>query len=155
VATGIQSFNLKQTLENLFGQIPNNEYFLIKATLVTLKDYGTLSALYNKTLENFHSFTNPIWIKQTSTFDIAENIVDFNYSVYPNPASDKLYFDFGNINAKNCIVKIIDITGKAVASKTGKADFIDISGIADGFYIVSVSADGNSVTKKFVVSHRK
>jgi hypothetical protein len=151
VAAGVQAFNLKQVLEDLFGQIPVNKYFLVKATLVTFKDYGSLSDLYKKSSENFHGFTNPIWIKQISTVAISEN-KDISFNVYPNPAADKLYIQTSDKINCGLKIRIMDIAGKTVFEKLTTTDNIDVSSVPDGLYLINIMNGNSSVTRKFVIS---
>ncbi len=154
VVAGIQTFNLKQVLESLFGQIPVSKYFMIKATLLTYKDYGSLADLYKKSNENFHGFTNPIWIKQISTIEISENN-DTRFNVYPNPANDKLYIQTGSSVNSTFKIKIMEITGKTVYEKLTTDNFVDVSSIPEGFYLMNIISGNNSVTKKIVINRSR
>jgi hypothetical protein len=72
------------------------------------------------------------------------------FTIYPNPTDDII-----NIQSKetfnNAKVKIIDISGKVVYANTNfTSDFIDVSDLAKGFYILEINNDNESFTKKFI-----
>lgn len=71
--------------------------------------------------------------------------------IYPNPASESLYFDLGNLEVANLV--IYDVLGNEVLSITdyhSKSD-IDISGFVAGIYTVQSRNAGNIMSKQFVV----
>jgi phage shock protein E len=73
-------------------------------------------------------------------------------SVYPNPASGKLYFK--NIHsAISEEISIINITGKVALKETNVWDNngIDVSALPNGIYIVRIKTDQQIVSKKFVL----
>lgn len=67
------------------------------------------------------------------------------FSIYPNPASDLIYLHFGDIK-NQCVIKIQDVFGRCFL-KTYVEDGavnLDISGVPEGMYFVSI-ADGNNL----------
>jgi phage shock protein E len=73
-------------------------------------------------------------------------------SVYPNPASGKLYFK--NIHsAISEEISIINITGKVALKETNVWDNngIDVSALPNGIYIVRIKTGQQIVSKKFVL----
>ncbi|PWK18976.1 T9SS type A sorting domain-containing protein [Xanthomarina spongicola] len=80
----------------------------------------------------------------TTSYELA----DFN--VYPNPTST------GSINivskTNDAIeVAVYDILGKQVLENTVKNNRLDVSTLNAGVYIMKISQNGNSITKKLVV----
>jgi hypothetical protein len=80
----------------------------------------------------------------TTSFEVA----DFN--VYPNPTST------GSVNivskTNDAIqVSVFDILGKQVLDNTVKNNRLDVSTLNAGVYIMKISQNGNSITKKLVV----
>ncbi|MCK0109301.1 endonuclease [Flavobacteriaceae bacterium S0825] len=70
-------------------------------------------------------------------------------SIYPNPVKDNaIYF---NTN-KAIDIKIYDILGKLVISKSvlPNSAYVDISNINKGIYLVKISSDNQSITKKLI-----
>lgn len=77
-----------------------------------------------------------------------------DYTVYPNPANEKLYFSFNNINTKVYYVSILNIVGKAVMMlpRPDWQNGIDISNLSKGTYFIQLIDDETKSTtiKKFV-----
>jgi len=77
-----------------------------------------------------------------------------DYTVYPNPANEKLYFSFNNVNTKVYYVSILNIVGKAVMMlpRPDWQNGIDISNLSNGTYLIQLIDDETKSTtiKKFV-----
>lgn len=76
--------------------------------------------------------------------------------VYPNPTSERLYFDIRNLDNEVHRVRILDITGKMVYHDpeilhTGS---IDTSSYPAGVYYAVFSGRKNSYRKKFLILNR-
>jgi bilirubin oxidase len=88
----------------------------------------------------------------TSVKTLSKTVNDF--SVYPNPANEKLYFSFNNNDAKVYYVSILNVVGKAVMMlpKPEWKDGIDISNLAAGTYFVQLTDDKTKTVtvKKFI-----
>ena len=71
-----------------------------------------------------------------------ENFINTKISLYPNPASDKVYFDGNNIKK----VTLYNFIGIAVASRDINSNddmFLDISNLSKGVYFVKFISDQN------------
>ena len=90
--------------------------------------------------------------KSSSINNIDKNATDF--SVYPNPANEKLFFTFNNPAAKVYYVSILNVVGKAVVMlpRPEWQNGIDITNLAAGTYFVQLTDDETKTTtvKKFV-----
>jgi bilirubin oxidase len=88
----------------------------------------------------------------TSVKTLSKTVNDF--SVYPSPANEKLYFSFNNNDAKVYYVSILNVVGKAVMMlpKPEWKDGIDISNLAAGTYFVQLTDDKTKTVtvKKFI-----
>ena len=83
-----------------------------------------------------------------------------NFSIYPNPASDKLHIMVGDIGPMHLKVEIFDLIGKKIAQKEfyNTLDaLIDLSALQQGFYLCNLlkyDKQGRCLplgTRKFVV----
>jgi hypothetical protein len=74
-----------------------------------------------------------------------------NVSIYPNPATDRLYIDVKGINNSQLAVAVMDLSGRVVIAQEGAADFINTSGLANGVYIIKLSMDGAMCTSRLVI----
>ncbi len=84
-----------------------------------------------------------------STAPVAvKNIENTNISVYPNPVVDVV-----NINGvQNAQVVISDVTGKSLVSQNVNGNTsIDVSGLAEGVYNLTIITEGNVYTQKILV----
>jgi hypothetical protein len=68
-----------------------------------------------------------------------------NFSIYPNPAKDRLYIDSDNVN--NIIV--YNLFGKEII-KINNQNTINVSSLSKGVYFIKVSDGINASTKKFI-----
>lgn len=88
----------------------------------------------------------------TSVKTFSKTMNDF--SVYPNPANEKLYFLFNNTDAKIYYVSILNVVGKALMMlpRPEWKDGIDISNLAAGTYFVQLTDDKTKAitVKKFI-----
>jgi photosystem II stability/assembly factor-like uncharacterized protein len=68
-------------------------------------------------------------------------------AIFPNPASDKLYFSDATLS--NARVQIIDVEGKIIVDKQLADGFIEISHLPKGLFIAKVLSEGNVMVTKF------
>jgi len=74
------------------------------------------------------------------------------YTIYPNPATDKLRLNFGT-ELKTATISILDLQGRSLLSQTAantQVESLDISSLNNGIYFVRVIADGKVMNSKFV-----
>jgi hypothetical protein len=75
---------------------------------------------------------------------IDDPFVRNSFSIFPNPASDLVYLHFKDIR-NHGVIKIQDVSGRCfLKTITNDEVKLDISGIPEGMYFVSIS-DGNNV----------
>ena len=68
--------------------------------------------------------------------------------VYPNPVSNTLYI----MNQKAVNVEVYNLTGEIVA-KYSNQNVINVSGFAQGTYLVKVTTDSKVITEKINIVH--
>ncbi len=149
---GINSYNIKNILETVFGMgnVPFDEYFMIRAEMKTIKNYGGLSLLYKKNNEQFRSFTNPIWIK------IQESAIsnEYIYSDYINLryTKEQVFFDFDNNNIRR--IKIYNSVGKIIMNFKVQTNTVCLNKCEfnSGIYFVKIETKGSTVVKKLVIT---
>ena len=125
-----------QTLDLRLNQVQNNQTFTVnpgfQVSFVELDpDYWLLS-------------------KTDHIVNVPEISDDNTFSVYPNPASTKLYFSCSaNRNVK--AMAIFDMTGKMFLHLAQKKGEIDISYLPSGTYLFRVEFEDGLVSQKFIV----
>ena len=73
--------------------------------------------------------------------DIEENL-ERTLTFYPNPASNNLTVDLGDVNGVNTIIKIYDGSSKLVFERQSTSTLmIDVSGFARGMYSLELATD--------------
>jgi hypothetical protein len=73
-----------------------------------------------------------------------------NFSIFPNPVTNGIV----NINSNSADamqVQVYDVLGKMVKSETLSNNTLDVSNLNTGLYIVKITQNQNSVTKKLVI----
>jgi serine protease len=83
-----------------------------------------------------------------STVGLEEENISF--SIYPNPATEKLIIDAGTVVKAN--IKLMDLSGRTVLStQMNHAIYqVDVSTLANGVYMLKVEFGNKTVTKKIV-----
>ena len=60
--------------------------------------------------------------------------------IYPNPASNNLTVDLGDLNGVNTTIKLYDLSNKLIIEKQSTSTImLDVSGYAKGIYLVEIS----------------
>jgi len=71
-------------------------------------------------------------------------------NVYPNPAKEFLFVDFGSLNVSGARVSIIDMVGSVVYNKShfnNQAE-IGLENLGKGMYFINISVDGHNTVRK-------
>ena len=92
-------------------------------------------------------WTNFAPILPIATLSSDEFNVKNKFSVYPNPAKDKIYFE--NINNISKI-NIYDASGKLVKSETPKNNSLDISSLKIGNYFLEIKTDKKTIKSQII-----
>jgi len=76
--------------------------------------------------------------------------------IYPNPAGDHIYIDYGIFypGNKNTEIRIYDHSGKVIRTKSGvDIRMVSLEGLPQGFYIIQMKVDQTLIRETFVKSH--
>lgn len=90
---------------------------------------------------------------QASTSAVAPTLPDSDWSVYPNPANDRMYIHL-NQTTTSALVQVIDLHGKSIFShiSSGSGDIsLDVSALPSGIYGMQMLVDGKMGVKLVVV----
>jgi len=71
-------------------------------------------------------------------------------NVYPNPANEFLFVDFGSLNVSGARVSIIDMVGSVVYDEShfNNQSEIGLENLGKGMYLVNISIDGHNTVRK-------
>ena len=91
-------------------------------------------------------------LKYTNTLGIAENHLENNMTIYPNPFDSQATILFDK-EQKNIIVKIIDVLGKQVRSInfSGKELLIEKGDLLAGTYFVQITDEKKNFVSKTII----
>jgi hypothetical protein len=81
---------------------------------------------------------------------------EVEFTVYPNPASDRIYISNPNGVQGNYTIRLISMDGKLTLEKNGYFNGptqIDLESMPSGVYIMQLISGGISKTTKLIVSH--
>lgn len=79
--------------------------------------------------------------------------------MYPNPASEKVYFNWGNMAGKVKMLVLYNAIGQKIAeikadNNGNIADNLSLKGLSDGIYLVSIQTNsGEVISKRLIVSN--
>lgn len=82
------------------------------------------------------------------SLSVAENNIS-GLKVYPNPAKNTLYVTSDSFTAKQ--VELFDVLGKSVLNTKTVNNTVNISSLSKGVYVVKITEEGKTATRKIVV----
>ena len=92
----------------------------------------------------------PLSYSQTTQTIAANNSPIEGLTIYPNPVSNgKLYISSTKNLSK--YIEIFDVLGKKIYGTSLFGNAMDISRLNIGIYIIKITENGNTVTRKLVV----
>jgi len=71
-------------------------------------------------------------------------------SVFPNPVKNGIFYINTDANAERTIT-VFDVLGKQVLNTTTSESAINVSNLTAGVYMIQISEEGNTATKKLVI----
>lgn len=79
---------------------------------------------------------------------ISENSLSNQIQIYPNPASDKVYVNADKLNS----VELFDLQGRKLNVKLNSDNFINVSSLPKGVYVLKLNVDRKAISKKLVIN---
>jgi hypothetical protein len=91
-----------------------------------------------------------------SSVNVNDDLQDETFTIYPNPARDKVYIDFGKRAPGDVRIEIYDMMGNAIKKynrekKTTGPFVANISGLDPGLYLVKILGSHENLFKKLLV----
>lgn len=117
--------------------------------------FPIITVSYQSTSGAFSTDAGTIRINNNVIAGIRETSLNSDFSLYPNPATDKLNIVLSNKKAENVSVKIFNNLGQLVKTATlGNAtdinNQIDLAGLSSGIYVVKTTVGNASSSKKLI-----
>jgi hypothetical protein len=103
--------------------------------------------------------------KGVSTITTTDNIdqyLEFNFSLFPNPADNSITINIINDNKSEYLIEIFNLMGQRISSvkSNGPAHVLETSDLSQGVYLCKVSLTGEqgivsspAITKKIIIRH--
>jgi hypothetical protein len=131
------------------------KFIFLRSELKTRKHYGVQSGLYCTTIQEFHSYTNPVWISiQQPLVSVNENDDGEFFSLFPNPAREQINIDFFHNGTFKGNISIFDYTGRLMfteqISSVAGMHTVDISQLAPGLYFLKAYGKQHCSAKSFI-----
>lgn len=135
----LSGYNAMYNLNGEASWFTFDEQTVVNGDFVKWGDYtiGTEIAAWT------YVWTTPV--QPVSVYDAVAEVETTSLSVYPNPATDRLFVNADNLNS----VEIFDMTGRSVMTTT--LSDIDLRDMSAGIYFVKVNSENASKTIKLVV----
>jgi len=128
------------------------------AATVSVTPTAPMTSLANFILRQDSATTTPAMIVDELTINTVANFTlsnkSFNsisgLSLTPNPVNNGVFFINTDANAERTVT-IFDVLGKQVLNTTTSEAAINVSGLNAGIYMVKVTEEGKTSTKKLVI----
>ena len=78
---------------------------------------------------------------------------DTRLSIYPNPATNQIFFKDFNTDTQNLIIRIMDTSGRIVLETQMQDNHLDISHLTNGIYLLECVENGKLFQQKIVVQN--
>jgi serine protease AprX len=86
------------------------------------------------------------------TAGLSENELSNKIGIYPNPATDVINIAFdASLDTSNCSLVLYDIQGRVINQFNTFVDKIDVSNLSSGIYMLHVTKDGATTSKKIII----
>lgn len=157
LAPGVVKFNFNNiNLADSFSNEPASHGFV--TFKVKLQGGLSLGTVIENTAYIYFDFNTPIVTNTTiNTIDIITSshvsVKNDKVSIYPNPAMEKLFIRFNNLNTNgNNKISLCDLTGQKVIEQfvSQNTTRIDLSHLSKGLYFLTYNCEGHISTVKIV-----
>ena len=108
------------------------------------------SAMFSNRIDPNASGTSGTSSYDFATLSVEENNELASLSLYPNPASDIVKVITPE-NISDIQIEMFDNGGKNIPVQLSEENTIDVSNIASGLYLITITSDDLKITKKLIV----
>ncbi len=150
--TATQTINLSLLFGAVTATVKSTNYQYYHST----QKFPILTVSYQNISGQFSNNSASIRINNNVIAGIKEAQSKFDFSVYPNPATDQLNVALTNQKAENVSVKILNNLGQLVktielGNSTAINKQIDLTDLSSGIYIFKTTIGSSSSSKKLIV----
>jgi hypothetical protein len=115
---------------------------------IALRQAGTTAGTGNVEYDNVRVADNWAYVT-TSILSNKQNAIA-GLSVFPNPVKNGVFYINTNANAERTVT-VFDVLGKQVLNTTTSESAINVNSLTSGVYMVRISEEGNTATRKLVI----
>jgi len=92
------------------------------------------------------------WLTPGATTAISSLNNEPIFQVYPNPVNTELHFTNYEVQSEQTVM-IFDVNGKMIRNEKVISNRLDVSELANGFYVFALNTNGKTQQQKFIVQH--
>jgi hypothetical protein len=150
----LNSVDLSETSDSLF--LASNLMPLGANSLIfTVMDTNTISKdLYHPFLHTY----SVLWNINNFYAGIRDISAQMEYSIFPNPTTDKIKLKYNLLEESNIAISIVDSNGKTVINNKVKKQSIgeyeneiDLTSLTQGTYFLAIKINSQTINNKFLV----
>ena len=161
--TGISGYELHYGTDEMFADpevyiinSPAHSFQVLQPTTNGITYYWKVRAFEDGDTTNW----SPTWnfISGENPSGINDMAGAYDVSIFPNPCNDKLNIKIDAIKQTPVAVSVINLLGKSMLEKEvminqgENKERIDVSGFAEGVYLLRIKSGENSFTQRFVIN---
>lgn len=109
----------------------------------------------NVTAAKVTSVTESTTVYPSTLSTTGNSINDLNIKIFPNPTTDLIAIQVGNINYEDLDIKLYDMQGKLINEtklfRGQTISYLDIQTLYSGTYLIKISTNNVSLTQKIIV----
>ena len=119
----------------------------------------TTATSYNDQIEDEMTYTYSVTAIYSGGESMPENVLvdvitavgetEIHFSIYPNPADDVIYISAGEVKFDYFIYN--NLGQQVIGGTADGSQRIDVSGLAEGLYVIKICGNGNVAMRKVVV----
>jgi hypothetical protein len=134
-------------LDTMHINVVNEEIFVSGGVEPFAITIDTIANVKTVTVVDFDGCESKVQFFISSvTEDIADGI-----KIFPNPATTEIHIDLAGSNNQFESLQMISMSGQALI-QSQKANFINISALSEGVYILQIKlANGKAINKRVVI----
>jgi hypothetical protein len=106
---------------------------------------------------SMHSYS-VVWSLSKTATGISEVKPQLEFSVFPNPASDKITLSYTIMEASHMAVSVMDVSGRKLADVSNSTEAagtyhkeVTLSALPPGIYFLNITINGQHINHKFVI----
>jgi len=145
-----------QTFGGSGGEFARDTYFGADDGAVLVGSFSASLTLIEGETFDSEGFTDAFVSKYSYLYNLsAENTIkEESVSIYPVPASDQVTIELADIQDAEVGVKLINIVGQEILNtrfaRSANKLTLDLSSIKEGIYLVEITTQNSSVTKRMI-----